>query len=229
MPPPLEDVSDSESTGDSIPFNSAAESKDRDVAMEDNDEDGDGEEEEEEEEEDMFIVDKIEGHEFAKNGALLLLVKWKDYEDPADRTYEPEENLEGAKDAVDEYYRKLGGRPQKPEPKKRKSMGGRPPKSAAVKQEKPEPKRQRKSRGAVEDEPAENNDTPNWMPKSKNWEKEVKSVETILRDAETDGLVAFLLWENGKKSKVSIEMCYDRCPRKMLQFYESHLVFKDES
>lgn len=43
---PLEDVSDSESTGDSIPFNSAAESKDRDVAMEENDEDGDGEEEE---------------------------------------------------------------------------------------------------------------------------------------------------------------------------------------
>ena len=23
----------------------------------------------------------------------MLLVKWKDYEDPADRTYEPEENL----------------------------------------------------------------------------------------------------------------------------------------
>lgn len=44
---PLEDVSDSESTGDSIPFNSAAESKDRDVAMEENDEDGDGEEDEE--------------------------------------------------------------------------------------------------------------------------------------------------------------------------------------
>ena len=147
---------------------------------------------------------------------------------------------EGAKDAVDEYYRKLGGRPVKPEPKKRKSVGGRPPKSAPAKQEKPEPKRQRKSRGPVEDETAENNDTPNWMPKSKNWEKEVKSVETILRDAETDGLVAFLLWENGKKSKVSIEMCYDRCPRKascdlrgiprslltynqMLQFYESHL------
>ena len=50
---PLEDVSDSESTGDSIPFNNAAESKDRDVAMAENDEDGDEEEEEEEEEEDM--------------------------------------------------------------------------------------------------------------------------------------------------------------------------------
>ncbi|BAE57413.1 unnamed protein product [Aspergillus oryzae RIB40] len=137
---------------------------------------------------------------------------------------EPEENLlEGAKDLVEEYYRAQGGRPEKPQRGKRKSMTG--PKQTT---EKSEPKRRRKSRAeAATETPDEDDDLPNWVPRSKNWENEVQSVDTILRDAETSTLIAYLHWKNGKKSKVSLETCYEKCPRKMLKFYEEHLVFKE--
>lgn len=108
---------------------------------------------------------------------------------------------------------------------------GRPPK--ATQEEKPESKRRRRSRApdneeidADEEKPREQEkekegQAPDWMPKSKNWEKEVKAVDTIVREG--DDLVAYLHWNNDKKSKVSIETCYERCPHKMLKFYEQHL------
>lgn len=108
---------------------------------------------------------------------------------------------------------------------------GRPSKEAQ--EEKPEPKRRKRSRAPDNEEigPDEEEEkkpeikkedqAPDWMPKSKNWEKEVKVVDTIVR--ENDGLVAYLHWNNDKKSKVSIETCYEKCPRKMLEFYEKHL------
>ncbi|KAJ0355084.1 hypothetical protein COL922a_014707, partial [Colletotrichum nupharicola] len=92
---------------------------------------------------------------------------------------------------------------------------GRPPKSTL---EKLEPRKRRRSRAdtetdAIEDKEKEkDSQVPDWVPKSKSWENEVKAVDTIVR--ERDGLVAFLHWNNDKKSKVSIEMCYEKCPRK---------------
>jgi chromobox protein 1 len=119
---------------------------------------------------------------------------------------------EGAKDLVEEYYRVQGGRPEKPQPRKRKS-------TTAPKQtpEKTQPKKRRKSRADTATETPDNDDDadlPNWVPKAKNWEGEVKNVDTILRDPETTNLIAYLHWKNGKKSKVSLEMCYEKCPRK---------------
>ncbi|KAL2822001.1 hypothetical protein BJX63DRAFT_377744 [Aspergillus granulosus] len=154
----------------------------------------------------------------------MLQVKWQGYDDPNDQTLEPEENLlEGANDVLDEYFKTIGGRPEKPQPKKRKSMG-RPPKSAP---EKPEPKKRRKSRADTETDNTEETEkkkdkdgqVPDWVPKSKNWENEVKAIDTIVREG--DGLVAFLHWNNDKKSKVSIEMCYEKCPRKVSLFWNS--------
>ncbi|KAB8262769.1 hypothetical protein BDV32DRAFT_18087 [Aspergillus pseudonomiae] len=221
MPPPVENPSDDESTGESIPYNDAKEDHDSDAEnQEDNDD-----EEDEEDEEGVYVVEKILGHDFAKNGTLLLQVKWKGYDDPADETMEPEENLlEGAKDLVEEYYRVHGGRPEKPQRGKRKSMTG--PKQTP---EKSEPKRRRKSRAeaATETPDEDDADLPPWVPRTGSWENEVQNVDTILRDAETSTLIAYLQWKNGKKCKVSLETCYDRCPRKMLKFYEEHLVFKE--
>ncbi|BCS04399.1 chromo domain-containing protein [Aspergillus luchuensis] len=229
MPPPLPDISDDESSsGESIPYNDARSTKDATKA-------DDEDEDEDEEEEDVYAVEKIMNHDWAKKGDLLLQVKWQGYDDPADMTWEPEENLlEGAKDIVEEYFRVLGGRPEKPQPqtKKRKSMG-RPPKS--VPEKTPEPKRRRKSRAETTTESpekeqadeGESDDTSTWVPSSRNWEKEVDTVETIIRQPGTSNLLAFISWKNGRKSKVSLEMCYDKCPKKMLRFYESHLVFKE--
>lgn len=142
---------------------------------------------------------------------------------------------EGAKDLVEDYYKAQGGRPQKPAPKKRKSTGQT--KSAS---ENAEPKKPRKSKGATTKAEVPNEaELPDWVPKGKNWENEVDKVDTIMRD-ETNDLCAYLHWKSGRKSKVSVETCYDRCPKKvsfhlvhsvdqqlthskMLKFYESHL------
>ncbi|KAL5357427.1 hypothetical protein BJX96DRAFT_16043 [Aspergillus floccosus] len=226
MPPPLGEVSDDESTGSSIPYNDAEEQQN----LKDEDDDDDIKDEDEDEDEGVYVVEKIVGHEFAKNGKLLLQVKWKGYDDPADMTMEPEENLlEGAKELVEDYYTLLGGRPQKTQGRKRKSMG-----AAKQKPDTAEPKKRRKSQPSAADTAstagtiASHDDVPDWVPKKvKNWESYVVGVDTIIRDPETQSLIAYLHWTNGKKSKVSISTCYDKCPRKMLEFYEKHLVFKE--
>lgn len=56
---------------------------------------------------------------------------------------------------------------------------------------------------------------PDWVPKSKNWEKDILKVDTIMRDPDTGSLMAYLHWNNGKKSRVSIEQCYEKCPMKV--------------
>lgn len=112
--------------------------------------------------------------------------------------------------------------------------------------EKAAPKKPRKSRGAAgtetpEAKGKEKDDVPDWVPKGKNWEKDVEKVDTIVRDPDTGNLMAYLKWTNGKVSRVSLEKCYESCPMhvrvflslffltwrltftKMLRFYEQHL------
>lgn len=120
---------------------------------------------------------------------------------------------------LEEYYKQIGGRPQKPAAKpgpgrKRKSTGD----SKSVTPSAPsatEPKRRKRST-KTEDTPVETDlEMDDWVPKSNNWEKELQSVDTIMRDPETNGLYAFILWKNGKRSRVAIESCYEKCPRKV--------------
>lgn len=88
---------------------------------------------------------------------------------------------------------------------------------------KPETKKRRKSAAqtkasetpALTEDDSENEEQTNWIPKGKNWDKELDAVDTIIRDPESQGLFVLLLWNNGKKSRVSIETCYEKCPRKV--------------
>ncbi|RMJ23743.1 heterochromatin protein [Aspergillus sp. HF37] len=195
MPPPVEDVSDDESTGGSIPYDN-------------NDGQGDATDQQANDgsdEEEVFVVEKIIGHDFGK---LYLQVKWKGYNDPKDLTMEPEENLiEGAKEVVDEYYRAQGGRPEKPT-KKRKSQTETKPAAGDA-----ESTKRRKSKGATGTETPEGEELADWVPKGKNWENDIASVETVSREPSGE-LSAFLIWNNRKKSKVSIETCHRKCPMK---------------
>ncbi|KAJ5287454.1 hypothetical protein N7478_003140 [Penicillium angulare] len=239
MPPPVEDFSDAES-GD-VPFakEELKEEVEKEVKakVENGDEDEDSDDGDDE---DVYIVEKIAEHNFSEEGVLLLRVKWKGYEKAADMTWEPEDGLmDGAKDVVEQYYKKIGGRPDKPSSKaapkagrKRKSLGET--KSTAPPASQNESKKRRKSapRTPASETPAltEDNsdeDTENWLPKGNNWDREVNCVDTIVRGEDNKTLFALLLWTNGKKTKVSVETCYDKCPKKMLRFYEQHLVFKD--
>ncbi|OOQ84226.1 heterochromatin protein HP1 [Penicillium brasilianum] len=242
MPPPIEDISDEES-GD-IPFDdkngTTEDAKKPDQVDDENEEDDD-----EEEEENVFVVEKIVDHAWLDDGSFRLQVKWMGWEKPEDLTWEPEASLKtGAKAILDAYYKKIGGRPRKnaakpatkPGPKpgpgrKRKSMGEAKKTSASA--EPTEQKRRRKSSApATEETPAETaaeseEDDLSWTPKGKDWGSQLEKVDTIIRDQDSKQLFAFLLWKNGKRSRVALETCYDRCPKQMLQFYENHLVFKE--
>ncbi|KAJ5785111.1 uncharacterized protein N7503_010323 [Penicillium pulvis] len=247
MPPPVEDSSDEE-LGD-IPFSTAKDGTPDDTPAttdmkEDDKEDVKAEngDDSSEEDEGVYIVESIATHDFLK-GTLLLHVKWKGYDKVEDMTWEPEENLkDGAQDILAAYYKKIGGRPKKPLPqtpvkagpgRKRKSMGE--PKEEPAEAPKTETKRRRKSAAqtmasetpALTEDGSEDDDQTNWVPKGKNWDKELGAVDTIIRDPESQGLFVLLLWNNGRKSRVSIETCYEKCPQKMLKFYENHLVFKE--
>ncbi|OJD12040.1 hypothetical protein AJ78_07311 [Emergomyces pasteurianus Ep9510] len=214
-------LSEDESGGESIPFNDD-ETRERSANNavgplgeyeEDDDESG-------VEGEDVYVVERITGHEFAKNGTLLLQVKWKGYEDPADQTLEPEENLiGGAEDVLKEYFALIGGRPERPSKKRKSITGSTPTRDTVSSKKKPKKSRAAESNGTPETE----NNVADWVPKTKNWDSQVKSVDTIMRDPVTGNLFVYLNWNNDKKAKVSIQQCYEKCPQKMLQFYEQHL------
>lgn len=120
---------------------------------------------------------------------------------------------DGAKDILEAYYKKQGGRPVKPKPaksgpKKRKSLP-----EPSAKKETPK-KRNKLAAPQSSEEESQADNSHGWVPKGKNWETQVDSVETILRDK--DGkLYSYLNWNNGKKSKIAIETCYERCPQKV--------------
>ncbi|QGA14023.1 hypothetical protein EYB26_001675 [Talaromyces marneffei] len=224
MPPHTDESSDSESTGEEIPFK-----KTNNAANDNRDEDGSDEEGSDEEEEDVYVVESIVGHEFHKN-VLMLNVKWKGYDDPSDQTLEPEEGLlEGAEDAVNEYYSKIGGRPEPPAGKpgrgKRKSMTT----SAKATPERTTTKKQKVTKQETNGTDFLGADIPrgipDWVRDKDHWEENVMKVKTIEVDG-VHGLVAYLNWTNGKTTKVSINLCYEKIPLMMLKFYEAHLVFK---
>ncbi|KAJ5923261.1 hypothetical protein N7454_008506 [Penicillium verhagenii] len=251
--PPLpdpEDASDEES-GD-VPFSTANE----DATAENGEESSEGDDDDEE---GVYVVESISAHDFLDNviqpirsgigdhmliltqGNLVLHVKWKGYEKKEDMTWEPEGNLvDGARDVLMAYYKKIGGKPAKPSAstpakpgRKRKSLGEA--KATPVADTKPEIKRRRKSTAPTDapetpasiEEKEDSEEPTDWLPKGKNWENEVAVVETITRDETSNGLFVLLNWKNGKTARVSIETCYERLPRKMLRFYEDHLHFKE--
>ena len=66
------------------------------------------------------------------------------------------------------------------------------------------------------------------MPKGVRWDGEVERVDTIDRD-DTGQLQVYLIFKNGKRTKVSMDMVKKHCPVPMLEFYELNLKFKSES
>lgn len=210
MPPALSDHSDQESSGDEQtppqPTKKLPQVEPEPV---------DNEEHDEESAEDEYIVEKILGHRFVK-GEIVFDVKWQGYDSPKDRTWEPEGNMDGAADVMKEYFEEIGGRPE-PKGQKRKgrqsglkSDTGTPASSAKrAKQEK------------------------QWSPPPGSWEHDVSHVDTVEEslDPKTGGLerFAYLVWNNQKKTQHPLKHVYQKCPQKMLQYYESHLVFTQNS
>lgn len=67
---------------------------------------------------------------------------------------------------------------------------------------------------AAEESPSEAS-IETWVPKGKNWENDAMIVDTITRDEASDTLYAMVSWNNGKKSKVTLQLAYQRMPQKV--------------
>ncbi|GAB1731206.1 hypothetical protein NU195Hw_Modified_294t1 [Hortaea werneckii] len=86
-------------------------------------EEDEDENDEDDDDEDEYRVEKIVKHDWLDDGTLVYQIKWQGYEDPGDMTWEPVENLEGAKDILQTYLKKIGGTPEPPAPKSKRGGG----------------------------------------------------------------------------------------------------------
>jgi len=188
------------------------ENGDVDELDEDDDEDG-------EEPEDVYVVEKITGHTI-KKGEPLYHVKWEGYDDPKDMTWEPEENLADASEILKEYLEGIGGREKLSEQTQaalKTKKRGRPSSSAAS-----IAKRSKKN-GDVDSDTSSLAVRPAlWKPPSGSWEDHIAQLDAC-EDEESGKLMVYLTWKNGHKTQHDTAVIYQRCPQKMLQFYERHV------
>ncbi|KAL9040201.1 MAG: hypothetical protein Q9180_002059 [Flavoplaca navasiana] len=240
MPPPLPAESDADSIASEDPQSKSESVEAKDEVLEDAPDVAEDEDEEEGDEE-VYVVEKILAHhDNFEDKEMRYEIKWKGYEKKADRTWETEENLEGARDLLEAYWKSIGGKPvpgtkEKPAGKKRGRQSTGTIQPAAKKQKKPG----RKSTSALEDpdatpEPPKgyqdvNPDT--WKPPPPHdnaWENLVMNVDTIEKDDRGE-LWAFLVWneknedDRFNRSKAKLATCNKACPQKMLRFYEQHV------
>ncbi|TKA67277.1 hypothetical protein B0A49_05627 [Cryomyces minteri] len=214
-------------------------------------ENGEGDEDDAEAPEE-YVVEKILTHAFDEDGTLKFEVKWLGYEKKSDRTWEPEGNLEGAADVLKEYYTKIGGKPiqkSKSTPAQSSARGKGKRKASPAAAESPAPTSAGKPRGkkaklngesasgtpeiaSKKGKPAEN-----WEPPKGLWEDEIMAIDTVeesTKQVKTTGkeereLVAYVMWNNGRRTVHPLNVIHKKCPQKMLHYYEQHLVFKSSS
>ncbi|KAK9330825.1 hypothetical protein V1520DRAFT_109375 [Lipomyces starkeyi] len=173
----------------------------------------DDEDDEDDEDEDTYTVEAIKGHDFNKKGEMLFYIKWLGYDKPEDDSWEPEANLEGAREMVEEYLEKIGGRPEPPSHVKRK-------RGVALRRQKAM---------KVEDNTSDSigkvkNDEASDLPLG-SWETKIKEIKSI---SKTDqGKLLFTIeWADGQKdAAVEAQVLYSKAPQKALQFYEAHIQF----
>ncbi|KAI5211885.1 hypothetical protein E4T38_00900, partial [Aureobasidium subglaciale] len=194
--------------------------------------DNDDDDDEEEDNADEYVVEKIMKHAFDNGKDCLYEVKWLGYENVEDRTWEPEENLEGAMDVLQAYWDSIGGKPTA-KPKTPAKKGTK--RKAATAQNTPEvasssttKKRGRNSVKTAEEQPEHAKMSS--LPEG-SWEDHVQLIDAVEQAGDGDSkgdLVVYLLWEDGKQTQHSVKVCRQKCPQKLLDYYESKL-FVDHS
>lgn len=115
-------------------------------------------------------------------------------------------------DLLDDYFEEIGGKPEGKKRKGRKSAAAESETSTSVMN-----KRIKKEK--------------EWSPPPGSWEHDVDYVDTVeeLKEPQTGKKVryAYLVWVNQKKTQHPLPHVYQKCPQKMLEYYESHLVFSN--
>ncbi|KAG0376682.1 hypothetical protein BGX24_007379 [Mortierella sp. AD032] len=68
-------------------------------------------------------------------------------------------------------------------------------------------------------------DNNRWAPPKSwtSWEDKVETIQTVERSNQK--LLIRLAWKNGKETHHPIETAHEKCPQKLIQYYESHIKF----
>ncbi|KAE8227636.1 hypothetical protein CF326_g7463 [Tilletia indica] len=119
QPEDLDDVDDSQARSkakgardaddDDVEIDTARSSSSKKKAEEKNEDDDD-----DDDDQDEYEIEAVRDHKYVGKGArrqIHYLIKWKGYPE-SDNTWEPEENTENSKDAVDEYWKHHEGEPK---------------------------------------------------------------------------------------------------------------------
>ncbi|KAI7248251.1 hypothetical protein KC343_g1120 [Hortaea werneckii] len=176
------------------------------------------EDDNEDDDEDEYRVEKIVKHDWLDDGTLVYQIKWQGYEDAGDMTWEPVENLEGAKDILQTYLKKIGGTPEPPAPKikrgdsTRKSGGGKRSASEAFATDSPAPASSSKKRGSKGKATSKTNGTADDAAETAKralppgtWDNDVLRVTSIIEESVPSTTSATSLARNksaaGKESK----------------------------
>ncbi|KAK3678563.1 hypothetical protein LTR78_001861 [Recurvomyces mirabilis] len=250
MPPAIsDDESDDLDIPDMIPAKGKAKAKAIDPEPMEADDDDEEEEEEEEGDEDAYQVEKILKHDYAVDGTILYQIKWLGYDDKADLTWEPVDNLETAPDVLAAYHATVGGPPE-PKPSKgsskkpsTKAKGKRTASEALDALDSPLPtststssqKRGRKSNGLTstsQQPPAEQKRT---LPPG-TWDDHVLAVSSIVEEEtpmrvgggkagpQKKELIGLLEWrDQGPKTQHKMKVLRQKVPQRLLDYYEQHL------
>ncbi|KAI0477180.1 heterochromatin protein one [Xylariaceae sp. FL0804] len=206
---------------DAIANGNADDANNNDGAGDDGNDDDD-DEEGEDLDEDEYIVEKILSHVCESDGSLKFKVKWEGYEKKADQTWEDEENLrENAAEVLDDYLSKQGGRDkivEQAEAGLKSKKRGRPSTGTPTNGT----KRRRNGDHPADSTPPASGNARAWKPPAGTWEDEIESIDAC-HDENTSKLMVYLTWKNGHKTQHDTKVIYQRCPQKMLQFYERHV------
>ncbi|KAI8388359.1 uncharacterized protein BYT42DRAFT_559839 [Radiomyces spectabilis] len=206
----------------------------------------------EELEEEEYEVESIRNHR-VRNKVLQYLIKWKGY-DSDENTWEPEDAV-SADEILAQYWKDKGGK-DGPAMSKSKKPGRHAPKKRAssVQRSTPDPQNTKRSRTlskktdvdsdkeSLSNETATENiiydettdydvikDTNFRMDSSWDWPTAVKEIETVVKEPENDpngSIYAVLRWNDGVLSMCPTTVIRDKCPQKLIGFYEQRLKFE---
>ena len=149
---------------------------------------------------------------------------------------------ENAIDILEEYHNKIGGPPvYEPAPKKKGPKSGKRSASAAFATESPavEPSAKKRGRKSINDA----NAAPNGTPQAKklpegSWENQGQRVGSILEETDPEKvgkikgkgktaggpvLLGLLEWNDRAKTQHPLSVLRNKCPQKLLDYYEQHL------
>ncbi|KAI9297574.1 chromo-domain-containing protein [Neoconidiobolus thromboides FSU 785] len=165
--------------------------------------------EEGEEDEEVYIVEAILEHKKIKRGGYQYLIKWQGFPHE-ENTWEDEDNIL-SKDLLDDYWKGKN---------KGKDSGS-----------KTQISKKRKTTAENKDKDLEENGielTHNYPPEDlEDWESEVVEIETIERNSKGE-LIVYIVWKNGCHTSHNSKVVNERCPQKIIEFYQNHLKFLDE-